>query len=75
MAYTISTTKVEKVDHKFSPEAQLALDRFKRLNRAEKLVKRLENELQEYVNAMPADDVFHYNALTNSWMQEEEWQK
>lgn len=59
-SYNITT----HVSHKFSPEANLAIDYFKKLLRAEARVEKLEAELTKYQAHVSDEEWEHYFLAT-----------
>jgi hypothetical protein len=60
--YTVTTTTT--IDHKFSPEAQLAISTYQKWLRATRRADKLQEQLEQWVCAIPDADMPHYVAYT-----------
>jgi len=68
MKYTVTTSEVKEA--KVSPQLSLALAIFKKLQRAEKRVDKLEVELEGWLSEVPIEEMQVYVDITSEWLKE-----
>ena len=62
MQYKVTSSKV--VDVELSAYTRVALDKYRKVKSTEKRLAKLEESLQEWVDAIPQDDMIHYVRMT-----------
>lgn len=62
MKYQLTDTKT--VDAELSAYTRVAVDKYRKVKNTEKRLAKLEESLQEWVNAIPQEDMIHYVRMT-----------